>query len=115
MALKFGQTWWGQQWLNAFDGIDFSNRLPRGQRYARNGSVTSIDITAKAVNARVQGTRRSPYKVSVGLTTFTADQQQTIVRTVQRNPALLSRLLNMITRANTRFIFNEFKFAVMSF
>ena len=41
---KFGNTWWGQQWLLALDKIDYSNRIPRGMRYARNGSVLDIDI-----------------------------------------------------------------------
>jgi|GEM_PF-3000466 len=42
MAAKYGKTWWGGQWLEAFDRIDYSNRLPRGRRYAGNGSVRSI-------------------------------------------------------------------------
>ncbi len=27
MAHKFGRTWWGLQWLNALERIDYSNRL----------------------------------------------------------------------------------------
>ena len=39
MAAKYGNTWWGEQWLKSLSNIDFSNRLPRGRRYANNGSV----------------------------------------------------------------------------
>ena len=49
MPQKFGQTWWGQQWLNAFNGIDSGNRLPRGARYARNGSVAGIAIKSRGI------------------------------------------------------------------
>lgn len=42
---KFGNTWWGQQWLLALDKIDHSNRILRGMRYARNGSVLDIEFT----------------------------------------------------------------------
>ena len=45
MAASFGLTWWGKQWLNALSNIDYSNRLPRGELYARKGNVASIDIS----------------------------------------------------------------------
>lgn len=90
----FGRTWWGRQWLAAFNGIDDLNRLPRGRRYANNGSVQSIDIGTQTVQARVQGSRRTPYKVTVGLTPFPKQQQQAILDAVEASPALLSRLLN---------------------
>ncbi len=35
MATSFGKTWWGEQWLNSLNIIDYSNRLPRGASYAR--------------------------------------------------------------------------------
>ena len=44
--IRFGNTWWGNEWLNAFNNIYDSNRLPRGQTYARNGSVVSLNLTA---------------------------------------------------------------------
>jgi len=39
MASAFGKTWWGEQWLNSLNNIDYSNRLPRGASYARKGAV----------------------------------------------------------------------------
>lgn len=94
MAAQYGQTWWGQQWLSAFDGIDFSNRLPRGRRYAGNGSVSDITISGTTVTARVQGRRIRPYKVSVRLDEFSVHAQKTILETISQNPTVLSRLLN---------------------
>lgn len=44
MAIKYGKTWWGEQWLGALKHIDYSNRLPRGASYARQGLVKEINI-----------------------------------------------------------------------
>lgn len=38
MAQTFGKTWWGGEWLKALTHIDYANRIPRGARYARQGS-----------------------------------------------------------------------------
>jgi uncharacterized Zn finger protein/superfamily II DNA or RNA helicase len=91
---KFGRTWWGQQWLAALDGIDFSNRLPRGRRYANNGSVRSIEVTDEAVHAEVKGSRRTPYRVRVALARFGKAKRQATIEAIERSPVLLSRLLN---------------------
>ena len=60
MAQQFGQTWWGEQFLNALTYIDYSNRLPRGRSYARNGSVAEIKTTGNRIDAKVRGSRRLP-------------------------------------------------------
>lgn len=91
---SFGRTWWGQQWLAAFNGIDWSNRLPRGRRYANNGSVRSIEVNAEAVHAEVKGSRRTPYRVRVRLAPFGKAERQAAIEAIEGNPALLARLLN---------------------
>jgi uncharacterized Zn finger protein len=48
MAHKFGRTWWGLQWLNALERIDYSNRLPRGRNYASKGAVKNIEYKLPA-------------------------------------------------------------------
>jgi SNF2 family DNA or RNA helicase/uncharacterized Zn finger protein len=90
----FGQTWWGEQWLSAFNGIDDSNRLPRGRRYAANGSVLQIDIQSARADARVRGSRRTPYRVTIGLNAFSGAQRKQLLEAVSANPAILSHLLN---------------------
>ncbi len=91
---NFGRTWWGQQWLAAFDGIDQDNRLPRGRRYANNGSVHAIEIVEHSVTARVAGSRPMPYAVDVRLPAFSETDQDVILATIEHSPVLLSRLLN---------------------
>ncbi|MBD0299380.1 MAG: hypothetical protein ICV82_03710, partial [Nitrososphaera sp.] len=52
---KYGQTWWGQQWLKSLDHIDWDNRLPRGRTYANKGAVKEVRIEGNTIHAKVQG------------------------------------------------------------
>ena len=99
-TIAFGRTWWGRQWLAAFDGIDERNRLHRGERYAGNGSVRGIDIDDSGIRARVQGSRTTPYEVQVALTPFAMRTRERIIETVQNRPVMLARLLNRQLPAN---------------
>ncbi len=93
-TIKFGNTWWGQEWLNSFNNIYDSNRLPRGQRYARNGSVVENILSAGVINAKVQGSRPRPYKINITLPLLTKEEKQTIINTVTQNPYYLAQLLS---------------------
>lgn len=90
---NFGRTWWGQQWLSAFAGIDLSNRLPRGRRYANNGSVQGLTVDSDGGKARVWGSRSKPYQVRVTLPHFSRTDRDVIMATASNSPVLLSRLL----------------------
>lgn len=94
MALQFGTTWWGKQWLNALLNIDFSNRLPRGKTYARNGSVKEFICANAKVTGKVQGSHPKPYKVKLSIERFSAFEQETILDIINDNPAFLARLLS---------------------
>ena len=90
--IEFGHTWWGRRWLDALSNIDYQSRLPRGVRYARNGSVKSIETQHTLVEARVQGTRPSPYKVALELWSFSAEQERAIASLVKESPYFLTQL-----------------------
>lgn len=92
--MKFGQTWWGEQWLNALTHIDYDNRLPRGRAYAGNGSVKDIAIEKNTITARVQGSRPSPYKVKIEIPQLSPAQKEKLVNEIAKNPLILSQLLN---------------------
>ncbi|MFP4091791.1 MAG: SNF2-related protein [Cyclobacteriaceae bacterium] len=93
MIKQFGITWWGKQWLNALSHIDYSNRLPRGKSYARNGKAHDIKIKGTDISALVDGSRPRPYKVSVHLPAFSKTEQQEVMNTITSNPVFLSSLL----------------------
>ncbi|TQE98320.1 MAG: helicase SNF2, partial [Spiribacter salinus] len=95
MAQKqFGHTWWGEQWLNALHAVDWSNRLPRGRRYANNGSVQSLRVDGRRVEARVKGSRRTPYKVSLEIPALPGAETEQLLDAIAADPALIGRLLN---------------------
>ena len=61
---KIATTFWGQAWCNSLEShSDYSNRLPRGRTYVRNGSVFDLQIEAGHVAAQVIGT--TDYSVDI--------------------------------------------------
>lgn len=61
---KIAHTFWGQSWCRNLERYsDYSNRLPRGRTYVRNGSVIDLQVTPGNVQARVMGS--SLYNVAV--------------------------------------------------
>jgi SNF2 family DNA or RNA helicase/uncharacterized Zn finger protein len=90
----YGKSWWGQQWLKALDGIDYSNRLPRGKSYANKGAVLNFRINKNHIEAGVQGSRPRPYKQKFELPLFDEQDKQAIIEQVSSAPHLLSALLN---------------------
>ena len=58
------RTFWGKAWCDNLERYsDFSNRVPRGRAYVRNGSVVDLQIGEGEVHALVSGS--SIYKVHV--------------------------------------------------
>ena len=58
------RSFWGQSWCRNLERYsDYSNRLPRGRTYVRNGSVVDLQIARGEVKARVSGS--SLYTVQV--------------------------------------------------
>ena len=60
-----GTSWWAKRWTEALRRIMDSGRLSRGRSYARRGQVMDIHIQGQKVTAKVQGSRRKPYAVSI--------------------------------------------------
>ncbi len=94
MRKTYGNTWWGKQWLNALNNIDYSNRLPRGKTYANKGNVYEIQIIGNKIKAIVKGSRRYPYDIAFTIPSFSAQEKATIIQTITANPLYLSQLLN---------------------
>jgi uncharacterized Zn finger protein len=71
------RTFWGKAWCDNLEGYsDYTNRLPRGRTYVRNGSVIDLQITAGEVRAQVMGS--SLYTVEVTVTACAEKQWRTI-------------------------------------
>jgi len=94
MSNFFGKTWWGEQWLNSLSNIDYDNRLERGSRYARNGSIKTIKIDNNQIHAKVAGSRPKPYSVDVILPPFFDPELSTFIKALSKKPTIISKLLN---------------------
>lgn len=61
------KTFWGKSWCDNLERYsDYSNRLPRGRTYARNGSVIDLQIMQGVVTALVSGS--GIYQIEVKVT-----------------------------------------------
>lgn len=65
-----GSSWWSRRFLDVLESFAMGSRLTRGRTYARKGQVISLEITPGQVLASVQGSRARPYRVNIGLHTF---------------------------------------------
>jgi uncharacterized Zn finger protein len=60
------KTFWGKAWCDNLERYsDYSNRLPRGRTYVRNGSVIDLRIAAGEVSAQVMGS--DLYRITVNI------------------------------------------------
>ncbi len=94
MAKKYGNTWWGMQWLNSLSNIDYSNRLPRGRSYANRGFVSKMSFRDNVIKSKVRGSRSTPYSIDVIIPKFSNREKKVLTDAIVENPIILSRLLN---------------------
>lgn len=63
---EIATTFWGSSWCENLERYsDFSNRLPRGRTYVRNGSVIDLQIAPGKVSALVSGSEIYSVEVQV--------------------------------------------------
>lgn len=92
----FGNTWWGQAWLDALEGraVHDPNRLPRGRTYARRGDARDVEITPGQVRARVRGSRVEPYEVLLQLRQFRDDEWEWVFDAIAATASHAAALLD---------------------
>ncbi len=64
---SIGEQWWSRRFIDVLEELTDPGRLSRGRSYARSGQVLDLTVRPYQVTARVQGTRPSPYRVTIGL------------------------------------------------
>ena len=75
------KSWWGKAWCSNLEQYaDFESRLDRGKRYVRTGAVLDLNIQKGKILARVQGTRKTPYKVEIRISPLTEEKCQMIIQ-----------------------------------
>jgi uncharacterized Zn finger protein len=91
---SFSNTWWGNHWIDVLENFGWSNRLERGRRYARNGSVLELNIEKGKITARVRGSRPKPYKVTIKVTKLTKKQWQKVLKHLSAKALYAAKLLS---------------------
>ena len=89
----FASSWWAQQWISALERLVDSGRLGRGRTYARKGQVISVDEKKDGVLAKVQGSRRKAYKVTINITSLTDAQWEEAIDTLAEQAIFTAQLL----------------------
>lgn len=90
---KFVKNWWAERWIKALERLVDAGRLRRGQRYARQGQVLSIEETKSGIAAKVQGSRRTPYKVSIKIDPLTEAQWEQVIEVLAGQAIFTAQLL----------------------
>lgn len=88
----FAKSWWATRWIQAMERLVDAGRLSRGRSYARKGQVLSIEEKKNGVEARVQGSRRTPYKIDIRVAPLGAAQWEKVIDALAEQ-ALFTALL----------------------
>lgn len=89
------KSWWGRAWCtNLEQYADYDSRLDRGKRYVRTGAVIDLKIDKGKILARVQGSRKTPYKVEIRISPLSEERCQEIIAACGRKVENLEKLLS---------------------
>ena len=91
---KFVKNWWADRWIAALKPLMDSGRLSRGRSYARRGQVIDIKIAPGQVTSRVQGSRRTPYRVNIELKPLRPGQWDKVLDALAEQAIFAAQLLN---------------------
>jgi uncharacterized Zn finger protein len=89
----FVESWWAERWVAALERLITPLRLARGRDYARAGQVLSLQEQAGTVHAQVQGSRRAPYRVTIGLAPLSDKAWERVTAALASRPDLAASLL----------------------
>ncbi len=89
----FAKNWWAQRWITALERLVDSGRLSRGRSYARKGQVLSIDETKDGIAARVQGSMRTPYRISIKINHLTDSEWDKVIDALAEQAIFTAQLL----------------------
>lgn len=92
---QIAKSWWGMAWCkNIEQYADYASRIERGKRYVRSGAVVDLQIVKGKVKARVQGTRKAPYKVEINISPLKEEVCEDIIEKCSSQIQNLQQLVN---------------------
>lgn len=88
------KNWWGKAWCENLERYaDFENRLDRGKRYVRAGTVVDLKMEKGRILAKVQGRRKTPYKIEIRISPLSEEKCQGIIGKCNRKLGNIEALL----------------------
>jgi uncharacterized Zn finger protein len=88
-----GDTWWSRRFIGILEGFELGGRLARGRNYARRGQVLELTVEPGRIRARVQGSRPTPYAVSIRLRALREKDWARVEAALASRAAFLAKLL----------------------
>jgi uncharacterized Zn finger protein len=89
---KIAKTFWGLAWCENLERYsDFSNRLPRGRSYLKNGFVIDLKIKKGEINALVAGS--DIYKICIKIDPLSKKKWSKLISSCSKHIASLIELL----------------------
>lgn len=89
----FAKNWWAARWIAAMEKLVDKGRLNRGRSYARRGQVLDITETKGGIEAKVQGSRPRPYKVTIQVEALTDKQWERVIDALAEQAIFTAQLL----------------------
>lgn len=102
-------SWWSRRFVEVLESYGLGTRLQRGRRYARQGQVVSLDISPGLLTAQVQGSRRTPYVVTVVVASPSTRQWRVVDAALRSRVGLTAHLLAGEVPAELEDVFTEAK------
>jgi uncharacterized Zn finger protein len=90
---KFVKSWWATRWIESLTRVMDAGRLRRGRTYARKGQVIALTEAQGRIEAKVQGSRRTPYKVTIALKQLSDDQWSQVLAELSGRAIFSAQLL----------------------
>jgi len=86
-------SWWSRRFVDVLESYGLGTRMQRGRRYARAGQVLSFDVQLGILVAQVQGSRATPYLVTVAAAAPTVEQWARVDAVLGARVGFVARLL----------------------
>lgn len=92
---QVANTWWGRAWCSNLENYaDYRNRVGRGKSYVRAGAVIDLKMEGSMIKARVQGSRKSPYKIEVRIDSMPETRYRAALKSLGNRIENLEALVN---------------------
>jgi hypothetical protein len=87
------QSWWSRRFIEVLESYGLGARMQRGRRYARSGQVLTMEVRTSVIAAQVQGSRPTPYLVTLSLPEPSRTQWEAIDASMASKVGFAARLL----------------------